>query len=334
MQKIRYGLFVLLILLCSAHSAPAQVSIAIGVPHVSIGINLPLYPELVPVPGYPVYYAPRLQANYFFYDGMYWVFQHDNWYASSWYNGPWWIVEPNFVPLFILRIPVSYYRLPPPYFRHWHSHAPPRWGEHWGRSWEQRRHGWDRWERRSAPSRAPLPVYQRRYTGDRYPSSVDQQRSLRNRNYRYQPRDRVVRQHIQPRVEQRRPAPAQREGRERVEPRGPRQQEIQRQTQPPQNAPSGRRSEPQHRRDESIDRSAPVVRPAPQERGPGSQDQRQRPGAVQQERQERQEQRAPRAQGQEQRSQQRRESQQPDRGRGQGEHRGEGRGEGRGGGRD
>ena len=37
----------------------------IGLPGVSIGINLPLYPELVPVPGYPVYYAPRLKATRF-----------------------------------------------------------------------------------------------------------------------------------------------------------------------------------------------------------------------------------------------------------------------------
>ena len=89
MQKIRYGLIVLWMLLCSVTSAAAQVSIGIGLPNVSIGINLPLFPELVPVPGYPVYYAPRVDANYFFYDGMYWVYQDDNWYASSWYNGPW-----------------------------------------------------------------------------------------------------------------------------------------------------------------------------------------------------------------------------------------------------
>jgi hypothetical protein len=56
---------------------------------VSIGINVPIYPRLVVVPGYPVYYAPQLDSNYFFYDGLYWVFQDDNWYQSSWYNGPW-----------------------------------------------------------------------------------------------------------------------------------------------------------------------------------------------------------------------------------------------------
>jgi len=88
MKNIHYGLIALL-LLCSVSAAEAQISIGIGLPNVSIGINLPLYPELVRVPGYPVYYAPRMDANYFFYDGMYWVYLDDNWYASSWYNGPW-----------------------------------------------------------------------------------------------------------------------------------------------------------------------------------------------------------------------------------------------------
>src|SRR5512141_1930654 len=106
---MRYLLIVLLMLSWSLPSAMAQVSVGIGLPGVSIGINLPLYPELVPVPGYPVYYAPRLDSNYFFYDGMYWAYQGDNWYASSWYNGPWGLVGPEFVPLFVLRVPVSYY---------------------------------------------------------------------------------------------------------------------------------------------------------------------------------------------------------------------------------
>ncbi len=131
---MRNGLIVLWMLLCSITSAAAQVSIGIGFPGVSIGINLPVYPELVPVPGYPVYYAPQVNSNYFFYDGMYWVYQGDNWYASSWYNGPWGLVAPEAVPLFILRVPVRYYRRPPTYFRGWRSDAPPRWGEHWGNS--------------------------------------------------------------------------------------------------------------------------------------------------------------------------------------------------------
>src|SRR5450759_14850 len=205
---MRYVLIVLWMLFGSVTSAVAQVGVGIWRPGVSIGINLPLYPDLVPVPGYPVYYAPRLNSNYFFYDGMYWVYQRDNWYASSWYNGPWGLVDRGVVPLFVLRIPVRYYRDPPVYFRGWQSDAAPRWGEHWGNQWQQQRSGWDRWNRSSAPAAAPLPVYQRQYSGDRYPR-VEQQQALRSQNYRYQPRDAVVRQHYREQTVQRAPAPAQ-----------------------------------------------------------------------------------------------------------------------------
>ena len=217
MQKIRYGLIALLMLFCSVISAPAQVSVGIGLPGVNIGINLPLLPELVPVPGYPVYYAPQVNGNYFFYDGMYWVYQNDNWYASYWYNGPWGLVEPAFVPSFILRVPVGYYRHPPRYFRGWRSNAPPRWGRHWGRDWAQHRRGWDRWDRRSAPRPAPLPGYQRQFTGNKYPRQVEQQHTLRGQNYRYQPREPIVRQHFNkpgPGQHGNQPGPGQR-GRER-----------------------------------------------------------------------------------------------------------------------
>jgi hypothetical protein len=193
--------------LCPVAPAAAQVSIGIGLPNVSIGINIPLYPDLAPVPGYPVYYAPGLNSNYFFYDGMYWVYQGDRWYASSWYNGPWGPVAPQFVPVYLLRVPVRYYREPPPYFHGWRSDAPPHWGEHWGHEWEQRRSGWDHWNHKSAPRPAPLPVYQRQYSGDRYPR-VEQQQALQSQHYRYQPHDPAVRQHYQAQRVQSRSAPA------------------------------------------------------------------------------------------------------------------------------
>ena len=205
---MRYLLVVLSIVLGSMASALAQVSVGIGIsmPGLSIGINLPVYPDLVRVPGYPVYYAPQIDSNYFFHDGMYWVYQHDNWYVSSWYNGPWHLVEPEVVPVFVLRIPVRYYRVPPVYFRGWRPDAPPRWGDHWGRDWDHRRRGWDRWDHRSAPAPAPLPTYQRRYSGDQYPHA-EQQPSLQGEHYRYRPRDPVVRQHNREQDAQRRPEP-------------------------------------------------------------------------------------------------------------------------------
>jgi hypothetical protein len=182
----------------AAVQAQVSVGIQIGLPGVNIGVNMPSYPMLVQVPGYPVYYDPQASSNYFFYDGLYWVYTGDNWYASSWYNGPWDLIGRDYVPLYVLRVPVRYYRHPPPYFRGWSEDAPPRWAQHWGHEWEQRRPGWDRWDHRNTPPPAPLPRYQQKYPGDRYPTAVEQQRQIRSEYYRHQPREAVTRQHLQP----------------------------------------------------------------------------------------------------------------------------------------
>lgn len=191
---MRWLLVAFSLLLGSVTSAHAQVSVGITFPSIDIGIRVPVYPRLVQVPGYPVYYDPVASSNYFFYDGAYWVYQADSWYVSSWYDGPWQLVGPEYVPLYVLRVPVRYYRRPPPYFRGWRADAPPRWGQHWGRDWERRRHGWDRWDRRNVPRPAPLPVYQRSYAGDRYPRAPEHQHSIRSENYRYRPREGVTRE--------------------------------------------------------------------------------------------------------------------------------------------
>ncbi|HEY8100892.1 MAG TPA: hypothetical protein VIF82_09060 [Burkholderiaceae bacterium] len=196
-MKLRHLFIMLPMLFGSATAIHAQVSVGIGLPGINIGINMPVYPRLVLVPGYPVYYDPYVNANYFFYDGMYWVYQDDNWYASSWYNGPWQLVDPFYVPEFLLRIPVRYYHRPPPYFRNWRADAPPHWGEHWGRDWEARRSGWNRWDHRAAPRPAPLPNYQRQYSEGRYPRDAEQQRAIRSEQYRYQPHEAVTRQHFE-----------------------------------------------------------------------------------------------------------------------------------------
>jgi hypothetical protein len=162
--------------------------------NVSISVNIPSYPRLVAVPGYPVYYAPGLNTNYFFYDGLYWVFEGDRWLASSWYNGPWRVVGPDYVPVHLWQVPVRYYRRPPAYFHAWHRDASPRWNEHWGSGWSARHEGWDRRDHRARVAPAPLPTYQREYSGKRYPQA-DQQVQLHARNYRYEPREQGIREH-------------------------------------------------------------------------------------------------------------------------------------------
>lgn len=201
MLKIPYLCLILGLLLSTATSAASQFSVGIKTPQVNIGVSVASYPHLVVVPGYPVYYAPRLQANLFFYDGLYWIYDDDDWYASTWYNGPWDYVSVEAVPLYILRVPVRYYRLPPIYFYGWRQDSPPQWGRHWGRDWEQRHSGWDRWDRRANPRLAPPPTYQQLYSGERYPHQPGQQLELRQKHYRYQPRDPELRQHYKSRAE-------------------------------------------------------------------------------------------------------------------------------------
>ncbi|MEZ5652159.1 MAG: hypothetical protein R3E87_16600 [Burkholderiaceae bacterium] len=181
------------LLLAQAAPSPAQaegrVGISVQLPGVSINLGMPSQPELVLIPGLPVYYAPQVQANYFFYDGLYWVFQGDGWYFSSWFGGPWYAVSPYEVPDFILRVPVRYFHSRPVFFRDWRAEAPPRWGDYWGRDWRSRRDGWDRWDRRHPPAAAPLPSYQRRFPEGRYPDNDRQQRAIRGVNDAYRPHD-------------------------------------------------------------------------------------------------------------------------------------------------
>jgi hypothetical protein len=277
MKRIRYLIIVLSMLFSSVTSAGVQVGIGIGLPHVSIGINFPVYPDLVIVPGYPVYYAPRQQANLFFYDGLYWVYQDDYWYTSSWYNAPWWTVEPEFIPVFILRVPVRYYRHPPAYFAGWRYDSAPRWGDHWGLSWSQRRSGWDRWDRRSVPQPAPQPTYQRKYSGERYPQQIEQQHELHQNNYRYQPRDPVVKQHYKEQAEPRKSS--QQEQQPMREEQGNRGQDNQRPGASDRDNVRTPRSGEQQKRDTDVQQSAPV---SPQKGRPEVQNQRQQQPDVEQ----------------------------------------------------
>ena len=100
-------------------------------------------------------------------------------------------MDSNIVPEYVLRVPVRYYRRPPPYFRGWAASAPPRWGEHWGNSWEEKHRDWNQVNRDHMPRPAPLSAYQRNYEGSRYPAPP-QQPVLHSQNYKYQPHEPVV----------------------------------------------------------------------------------------------------------------------------------------------
>ncbi len=156
--------------LLAASLAPSQamghdhlgVGVELRVPSLSLGLSLPAFPAMVQVPGHPVFYAPGFTANYFFAEDRYWLLRGDRWYASAFYDGPWDAIDPYWVPAAVLRVPVRYYARPPGWFAGWHHDRAPRWGERWGRGWEDRRHGWDRWDHRVGRLAAPPP---RRHEG-------------------------------------------------------------------------------------------------------------------------------------------------------------------------
>ena len=314
---MRHALIGLLISAASFVATPANAAV-----NVSIGINVPTYPSLVRVPNYPVYYAPSLQANYFFYDGLYWVFGADGtWYESPWYNGPWYAVDPYSVPVYLLRVPVRYYRARPAFFHGWSYDSAPRWGDHWGSGWQSRRSGWDRWDRSSVPAAAPLPNYQRSYSGNRYPVNVAQQAEIQTRSYNYQPRDTVAVQQFKERRTQARTVSASDVTRDRATAQAQRQQQAQeRQTRIDQaqvkQQQRERQLEAKQQRSEQRTQSVQQHR-AQQEQRVQVQQQRHEAQAQRQ-----QAQRVQQAERQEQRQEQRQERQQQHENRGQGKGKG------------
>ncbi|WP_156038997.1 hypothetical protein [Chromobacterium haemolyticum] len=116
-----------------------------------LDISISSYPSLILIPGYPVYYDPAQQLNYFFYGGRYWVFHEDGWYYSNWYNGPWTPMAADRVPVFIWRIPLRYYHHRPAYFQGRSANEAPPWDQHWGAGWSRKHPDWQQWNRKSVP---------------------------------------------------------------------------------------------------------------------------------------------------------------------------------------
>jgi hypothetical protein len=206
MRKLVIAVWMALAGMAVAVPASAQISFGFSSGPVHLGINIPVYPRLVPVPGYPVYYAPNLDQNYFFYDGFYWLFYEDNWYQSQWYNGPWSLVPPDYVPLYVLRVPIRYYHRRPAYFHGWALSSAPHWDEHWGHDWAEHHRDWNHWDRHQAPHRAPLPNYQRNYAGNHYPDER-RQNEVHQRNYHYTPQGNYAYRQHQDRLMQKETSP-------------------------------------------------------------------------------------------------------------------------------
>ena len=70
------------------------------------------------------------------------------------------------------------------------------------------------------PAPAPLPVYQRRYSGERYPRAEQQQAELQSHHYRYKPRNEVARQHYEHPSHPGHAAPQEQHGRDKGKDKG------------------------------------------------------------------------------------------------------------------
>jgi hypothetical protein len=137
---MRYGIIIACCLVAACLvGGPAQARVDIGL---NLNFSAPL--EWAPVPGLPVSYATNAPANIFQYNGQYYVYNEGVWYVGPTYNGPWMEVVPEFVPAILLRVPVTYYRVPPPHWHAWHAWAPPRWEVIYGPAWAHHRPAWRR----------------------------------------------------------------------------------------------------------------------------------------------------------------------------------------------
>jgi hypothetical protein len=103
--------------------ADVNIGITFGGPP-SIVVAEP--PRMVLVPRSPVYWAPSLPYNFFYYDGRYWTYHEGGWFWSASVHGPWGHVAMGAVPRPVLAVPVAYYRVPPGHMKH-HHHGPPPW---------------------------------------------------------------------------------------------------------------------------------------------------------------------------------------------------------------
>ena len=86
-------------------------------------------PQLVVVPGMPVYYAPSLSVNFFAYGGRYYTYHNGAWFGATAYGGPWGFIAVERVPQPVLAVPVAYYKVPPGHHMKGVG-GPPAWAGH------------------------------------------------------------------------------------------------------------------------------------------------------------------------------------------------------------
>ena len=127
----RYAVVAALALSVMGSPVPAHADVNIGI---TFGGPPPIVvaepPRMVLVPRSPVYWAPSLPYNFFYYEGRYWTYHEGGWFWSASVRGPWGQVAIGAVPRPVLAVPVAYYRVPPGHAKHHHGGGPPPWAGH------------------------------------------------------------------------------------------------------------------------------------------------------------------------------------------------------------
>jgi len=117
-------------------SAGVNVQVGISVPLPNVVISAP--PAVVLIPGTPVYYAPDVGIDIFFYSGHWYRPYEGGWYRATYYNGPWGYLPPARVPAVFTHLPPpGYHNIPPGHQRIPYGQLKKNWKE-WDK--EQRNH--------------------------------------------------------------------------------------------------------------------------------------------------------------------------------------------------
>jgi hypothetical protein len=151
MKASRYqaAIFILVSVLAAGLFAAPLPAVADVDVHINIplpGLVIPAPPALLVIPGTYIYYPPDVDANIFFFHGVWYRSHGKQWFQAGDYNGPWKIVPPGKVPKPVRGLPGNYRgmshgeRLP-------YGQVKKNWS-----SWERERH----WDKKAKPEKAKV----------------------------------------------------------------------------------------------------------------------------------------------------------------------------------
>lgn len=89
-----------------AGTAQAEVNVNINIGPPPIVVSAPAQVVMMPQTG--IYFVPGISYDLFFYNGYWWSQRGDNWYRAGEYNGPWVVIQRNYVPGYLLKVPKNY----------------------------------------------------------------------------------------------------------------------------------------------------------------------------------------------------------------------------------